>query len=226
MSTSGSYDNTSTMTEIIYDAFALINVIDDGETMPADQWAYGKRKLNELMALFSNHRGLWLIDDITITLTPGTTSYDIGVGLDIDEPKPRRIIDARRVMSGGNEIPIDVVSRQEYMSNPNKSLQSPANMVYYDPRRDNGILYVWPTGTDTEDTIIVTAQRPIQDFDTEGNNPDLPKEWILCIKYQLATVIAPKYLGGVVPADVKILADQFLASLINSDEEKTSVFIS
>ena len=99
-------------------------------------------------------------------------------------------------------------------------------MVYYDQRRENGVLYVWPTGTATEDTIILTAQRPIQDFDTEGNNPDLPKEWILCIKYQLATVIAPKYLGGVVPADIKILADQFLSSLIRSDEEKTSVFIS
>jgi hypothetical protein len=226
MSTSGSYDNTSTMTEIIYDAFALCNIIDDGETLPADQWEYGKRKLNELMALFSQHRGLWLIDDITVTLVPGTKSYTVGTGLDIAQPKPQRIIDARRVTSGGSEIPIDVVSREEYSSIPNKALQSPTNMVYYDPRRDNGVLYVWPTGTADEDTVILTTQRPIQDFDTEGNNPDLPKEWILCIKYQLATVIAPKYLGGVVPADIKILADQFLSSLILSDEEKTSVFIS
>ena len=44
MATSGSYDNASTMRDIIYDAFSYANIIDDGETMSADKWDYGKKK--------------------------------------------------------------------------------------------------------------------------------------------------------------------------------------
>jgi hypothetical protein len=130
------------------------------------------------------------------------------------------------VQSGGNEIPIRVESRDGYTTIPNKTLQSSANLVYYQKNRATGTLYVWPTGTTNEVTLIITTHRPIQDFDEAGNNPDLPKEWILALKCQLGVLLAPKFKGGVVPADIKIIADQFLASLVSFDEERTSIFIS
>ena len=225
MATSGSYDNTSTMSNIIYDAHGLIGVHDVAETLPAEKWVYAKRVLNQAMAMLSMRRGLWLIDDVTVTLTPGTTNYTIGVGETVDSPKPMSIEHARRVDSSSNHIPLRVVSRNDYMSIPNKTLQAPATMVYYDPRRDDGELYVWPTGTTTEATIIIESHRPIQDFDAEGNNPDLPKEWVLAITYLLATLIAPQYLGGVVPASIQAQSDRLLATLSLFDEEKTSIFI-
>lgn len=226
MATSGSYDNTSTMSNIINDAHGLIGVHDSGEALPAEMWVYGKRVLNQAMAMLSMRRGLWLVDDVTVTLTPGTTNYTIGVGETVNSPKPMSVSHARRVTAASQDIPIRVVSRQDYMSIPNKTLQAPATMVYYDPRRDDGELYVWPTGTATEATIIIESHRPIQDFDDAGDNPDLPKEWVLAITYLLATLIAPKYLGGVIPASIKAQADQLLSTLSVFDEEKTSVFIS
>ena len=225
MATSGSYDSTSTMSNIINDAFSLIGVHDDQETLPAEMWVYGKRVLNQAMSMLSIRRGLWLIEDVTLTLTPGTASYSIGDGETIDNVKPMDIGHARRVTASGTEIPMDVVSREDYQSLPNKTLQAPATMVYYHPQRDTGTIYVWPTGTADEDTIIVTTQRPVQDFDAEGNNPDLPKEWVLAITYLLATLLAPKYLGGVVPAAVQAQADRLLATLAIYDEEKTSIFV-
>lgn len=223
MATSGSYDNTTTMTNILYDAFSLINVHDDSETLPADMWNYGKRKLNQVMSLLSTRKSTWLLDLVTVTLTPGTPDYTIGVGETVNSPKPLQISGAWRVTASGYEIPIEVVSRDEYMSIPNKTLQAPATMVYYDPRRDSGELYVWPTGTATENTIKIDASRPIQDFDTEGNNPDLPKEWVIYITHLLATFLAPKYLGGV-PASLQEQTDRIAISLSISDEEKVSVF--
>lgn len=222
MATSGSYDFSVTTTNIIKDAFALINVVDDEETLPSEEYVYGRRMLNKLMKLLSIHKGLWLLSDTTVTLTPGTTSYTVGSGLTIDIPKPRQVSHARRQISSSLEIPMEVISRNEYISQPNKTLQAPPLSVYYDKQRDNGVLYVWPTGTSSEKTIIITTQRAIQDFDTEGNNPDLPEEWVLCIEYQLAAMIAPKYLG-IVPPDIKEIGDQMLASLIADDEEKTGI---
>ena len=208
----------------MYDAFALINVHDDSETLPADMWDYGKRKLNQVMSLLSTRKSTWLVDQVTVTLTPGTESYTVGVGETIDNPKPLQVSDAWRVTSDGYDIPIMVVSRDEYMSMSNKSLQAPATMVYYDPRRDTGTLYVWPTGTTTENSIIIDAQRPIQDFDAEGNNPDLPKEWVLYITHLLATFLAPKYIGGV-PASLQTQTDRIAISLSIFDEEKVSVYV-
>jgi len=223
MTTSGSYDNTTNLLTIIRDSFSLVNIIDDKEPLPPDMYSYGKRKLNELMSFLSTRRGLWLISDITVTLVPGTQSYTIGVGLEIDTPMPMEIVDARRVDSATSEVPIKVISRSDYMSLPNKTLRSNPLSVYYDKQRDNGVLYVYPTGTTTSKTLILTVHRPIQDFDSLGNNPDLPKEWIMPITYLLAQFISPKYLGGVIPSDIKSMSDGFLVALMNADEEKTSV---
>ena len=205
MALSGSYDNTTTAKEIVREAFSLINVHDDSETLPPAMWSYGLSQLNKLMSFLSMHRGLWLQSDLEVTLTPGTTSYTMGVGETIDTPVPMEISLARR--SETIDIPIDIVSRSDYMAIPNKTLQAPANMIYYHRLRDTGTLYVWPTGTSSDNTIKLTTQRRIQDFDSEGNNPDFPKEWTLAVEYLLAEAVAPKYKGGV-PQDIRVSAMQ------------------
>lgn len=224
MSTSGSYDAETTLQTIIRDAFSLLNIIDDEEPIPGHMFIYGRRQLNKLMDFLSIHKGLWLLEEVEITLTPGAASYSMGDGgtFDVDTPKPMQIDEARRV-SSSVEIPLKIVSRDEYMSLPNKATEAPVTMIYYHPGNDSGTLYVWPTGTSTENTIKVSIQRPIQDFDDIGNNPDLPKEWILPLEYNLAMMIAPKYMGGTVPPDVKELAGQLLASLLRFDEEKVGL---
>jgi len=211
------------MSEIIEDSLSLINAMDDGEPIPADMWNYGKCKLNQLMSFLSMNKGLWLIEEVSVTLTPGTESYTIGVGETVDNPKPMQISHARE--TSDQDIPIEVTSREDYMSIPDKDLQARATTVYYHPGRDTGTLYVWPTGTSTKKTIQLTTQRPVQDFDTEGNNPDFPKEWTLPITYILATMIAPKYLGGEVPSAISSQASVMYAALTEFDEEKTSIFI-
>ena len=220
MTTSGSYDNTTTGYTLVKDAYVLAGMVDEGEPLSAEQWVSGKRILNEMMSLLSIHKGLWLVDDITITLTPGTTSYTIAVGDTVDQPTPMRVTHARSVYSTTHHIPMEVVSREDYMGIPNKILQSPALQVYYD--KGHGELYVWPTGTSTYKTIIITAQRPVQDFDDQGNTPDFPKEWTLAIKYNLAEMLAP---GANVSPMVSQKAKELLATVAVFDGEETSLYI-
>jgi hypothetical protein len=172
------------------------------------------------MSMFSIHRGLWLVDDVEVTLTPGTESYTIGSGLTIDTPYPMRISHARRGTT--SEIPIDVVSRQDYMDIPNKTLQAPPNMIYYHRQRNYGTLYVWPTGSSSNTSLTITTQRPVQDFDSEGNNPDFPKEWVMCVHYMLAEMIAPKY-RGMIPPHVSSMSAQLRGTLLGFDEEETEI---
>lgn len=221
MALSGSYDATTTATEIIKEALSLINVHDDDEAIPPEMWTYCLSQLNKVMKFMSIHRGLWMIEDVEVTLTPGTASYTIGTSATIDNVKPIRITHARR--SESVDIPIDVVGRQEYMDIPNKTLQAPATMLYYQPGRTTGTIYVWPTGTTSDNTLYITTHRPMQDFDAAGNNPDFPMEWALLAEHMLAMFIAPKYLGGVVPPGVKENGELLLASLMSFDEEESDI---
>jgi len=198
----------------------LAGMADEEETLSADMWVKGKRVLNEMLSLLSIHRGLWLIDDVTVTLVPGTGSYTIAPSGTIDSPTPMRIINARSVYSTTLHIPMEIVSRADYMALPNKILQSHPLQVYYD--KGHGAMYVWPTGTSTQKTIIITTQRPVQDFDDQGNTPDFPKEWVLPIKYNLAEMLAP---SGSVPPAVASKAQELLAAVVRFDEEETSIFI-
>jgi hypothetical protein len=165
---------------------------------------------------------LWVNEDVTHTLTPGTQSYTVGDGLDIDTPRPLKLKHCRRQDTSGNEITVDVSSRQDYMEQPTKSTQGPVLMAYYDPKITNGVLHVWPTGSAGNVTLIMTFQRPIQDFDANGNNPDLPDEWNIWLVYQLASLVSPIY-SGEVRADLQAIASGLLGPLKNFDTEQVPI---
>ncbi len=220
MTTSGSYDHSTTGYLLVKDAYVLNGMVDEEEPLTGDQWVKGIRVLNEMMSVFSTHKGLWLVEDVEVTLTPGTVSYTIEVGGTIDNPTPMRITHARAVYSSTHEVPMEVSSREGYMTIPNKALQAVPLQVYYD--KGHGEMYVWPTGTSTNKTIKITTQRPVQDFDAQGNTPDFPNEWVLAIKYNLAEMLAP---SGSVPPTVTQMAAQLLATIVSYDEEETSLFI-
>jgi hypothetical protein len=189
MATSGSYDFDVTALQIATDAMLLNNALDPFNTIESKDREICFRFLNMIVKNIQKDEDLWVTTDVTHTLTPGTESYTVGTGLDIDTARPLKLKHCRRRDASGNEIAMDVVSRQEYMEQPTKSTQSQALSVYYDPQIANGVLYVWPTGTATDKTIILTFQRPIQDFDSNGNNPDLPDEWNIWLVYYLGALI-------------------------------------
>lgn len=224
MATSGSTDFSVTRNNIVRDAYLLLGTIDADEILPAELLADGSRMLNMMVKHWQIHTRLWPTKDVTVTLTAGTESYTVGSGQTVDTPRPLRITYARRRDSSNNEIPVDVVSRQTYMDLPVKSTEAPATMVYYDPQLSTGTLYVWPTGTTDNTTLIITVQRPLEDFDAAANTPDFPQEWYLAIVYNLAVKLGPQ-IDTQVPQDVRFEAERLFSELMQWDEESTSVFL-
>jgi hypothetical protein len=112
--------------------------------------------------------------------------------------RPTRVFAASRksydvVAADGNEIPIDVVSRSDYMSMPNKTTSNKVLNVYYDPQLVCGIIYVWPTTNDSGDKLILTIDRPIQDVVAAGETVDIPQEVIRFLTWGLAIDLEPEY---------------------------------
>lgn len=224
MATSGSTDFTVTRDDIVRDALLLVGAIADEDQPTARQLSDCSRMLNMMVKSWASVVSLWPRKEITHTLTPGTQSYTVGTGLNINTARPLRVLEARRRSTSGTEIPVDVVSMQEYREVPVKSTQGAPVLVAYDPQLANGVLYLWPTGDAINNTLVLIVQRPLEDFDATGDNPDFPQEWHLPLVYGLAVLIGPQY-GGVRP-DIKALADEYLASISRSDNEFSSFFVS
>jgi len=224
MATSGTNTFVTTEADIIKDALLMLGVIDQEEAVSAGDYATGRRWLNMLTKMLAIKANLWVTTDVAHTLTPGTQSYTVGTGLNINTARPLRLEHARR-SDGTTDIPISVISRQDYMDLPNKATQAACLQVYYDPQLANGVLYCWPTGDANNTSITLTFKRPLQDFTATGDNPDLPKEWYLPLVTLLAEKLAPQHIGSI-PQWLKIEAMQTLAVVENWDEEDVSIMLS
>jgi hypothetical protein len=137
--------------------------------------------------------------------------------------RPLEIIEARRVDADDNETPIDLISRDEYMSLSDKGSKGTPNQVYYHPQLTNGVLYVWQACDDVRDRIKMTIKRPVQDFDAGTNDCDFPQEWFEALTFNLARRLAVKY-GKVFPKDLLVLAIESKDVVWGFDREQTSIY--
>lgn len=140
--------------------------------------------------------------------------------------RPLRILDVYRRSSGGNDVPVEVISQTDYNELTPKTNQATINQVYYTPELDSGKLWVWQTTDTVGDKLVLTVSLPFEDFDTAGNNPDFPVEWMEALYINLAYRLAGFFS---IPLDERITlkrdADEAKQNVENFDQDPVSVFI-
>lgn len=107
--------------------------------------------------------------------------------------RPLRMFNPRRRGADGNDVPITMISRQEYFDLPNKTNQGPPVQCYYDPQLTTGTLYAWQTPDSADDRLFFTCHIPLNDFDSSSDNPDVPVEWLDAMVWGLADRLIPAY---------------------------------
>lgn len=163
----------------------------------------------------------------TITLTANLTD-DVAVDNHVYTytskiPRPLEVIEARRVYADDIQVPLEIVSRDEYMALSDKTSTGAPIQAYYDPQLTNGVLYVWQACNDVQERIRMTVKRPVEDFDANTNDADFPQEWLRALKFNLAIEIAPEY--GKEPSNTVIVkAEETKDAVGGFDRESTSVF--
>ena len=202
MPTSGTTDYTTTRDDIIKRALRLIGATSQGETPTATQISEAAISLNSLVkAWAADGMPLWAITEKTITLVAGQSEYTVTT------PKPLKVLQAwNRNTTSNVDIPMRVLTKQEYNMLGNKTSTGNPIQLYYDPRRDSGVFHLFPVPTSVEQTANVihyVCQIHFEDFDASTDNPDFPQEWYDAITYGLATRLAPEY--GIPTADRKVL---------------------
>lgn len=226
MATSGDVTFSQTCIEIIQDALIMVGAIEDEATPSAEQYAHARRALNRMVKAWSP-RGLkaWMWREVTIDLVASQASYTLGPGGDEVINRPIEVANPRRVVDSV-ETEIRMVSRSEYMNQPDKTSEGKPVFVFYDELLTTGTLYVWPAPDSSSDDIKLSYKSYIEDFDSLSDDPQFPSDWLDAIVYGLATRLIPKYeVRGEEAARITAMAADFLNDAEINDTDSGSVYL-
>jgi len=126
------------------------------------------------------------------------------------------------------DIPVMVVSKQEYNVLGSKFSTGTANTIFYDTKKLNGVLYVYLTpdvNASTNMELHIVAQLPLNDLSSALDIPDFPNEWMNCLVWNLADQLALEY--GVPMnsrQEISMRAGTYKTLLTDWDVEASSTF--
>jgi hypothetical protein len=234
---------TVTRDQIITLALRKLGVLEIGATPDPDTIANASMSLNLLIKMMSTDGlKLWKISELIIPITANQTSYVLGGStstLMYDSLNPTVAITDKplKVIQGfyrnlQNSPPIDVpvmmISKQEYNILGSKSSTGVANTLFYDPRKLNGVLYVYLTPnlySQTNLQLHLIAQMPLDDLNSALDVPDFPNEWMNCLVWNLADQMSMEY-GVPMNArqEITLRAGAYKSQMTDWDVEASSTF--
>jgi len=204
MAISGSTDFSITRDQLIEGALRICGVIAPGETPTATMYTGASEALNMIAKAWqSDGMPLWAMSEYTLTLTDATSSYIIS-------PKLLKVTQAlNRNIDTNIDIPMRIVTRDEYNRLGNKTTSGNPILVWCNPNLDDTTVKVFPTPTSVEaadNTVILTYQKEFSDFDASSDTPEFPREYYDALKFALASRLSYEY--GVDIQDRKQLFEQ------------------
>lgn len=185
----------------------------------------------------------------TVSGAPVSTTVTLAVGLTDDATagnyvfcyqtkliRPLRILDAFVLQlagdstgyptTGGNSIPVRIVSKDEYNAFGAKNAQGTPIQLAYHPQSNNGIVYLYPTFLVANQLLYIEFTKPIDDFASASDDYDMPQEWGEALKFNLALRIAPEYEVPKAKYDqIKELAGALYTFVEGYDQEAASMYL-
>lgn len=203
MTTSGTKTFELDVAEYIEEAFERCGL----EARTGYDLRTAKRSLNLLLAEWAN-RGInrWTIAQTTQTVSGGVASYDLGAEtIDILSAVVRR---------DGVDYSIERVSRDEFLSIPDKDTQSRVTQFYVD-RQITPTLKVWPTPDNSTDQIIFDRLVRMDDAGAQTNTIQVPFRFYPALAAGLAYYISVKK----VPQKTQLLKAIYEEEMLRAMEE-------
>ena len=175
-----------------------------------------KRSLNLMLNDWAN-RGInrWTIAQTTQVVTNGVASYSLGAEtIDILSAVVRR---------DGTDYSLDRISRDDFLTIPDKSMQARVMQFYVD-RQITPTLKVWPTPDNSTDTIIFDRLVRMDDAAAQTNTLQIPFRFYPALAAGLAYYISLKKAPARTEV-LKILYEEEMARAMEEDRDRASFII-
>jgi hypothetical protein len=184
--------------------------------------ADARMELNLMFSAWGNSTpNLWTVDLVEETLVAGTATYNV-------DASTIMILDAYIRTGTGDEV-IDriiwPVSRTEYASFPNKLLEAPPTVFWFD-RLLSPTITLWQV-PDDQQTYTLRYYRAVAIQDSSpalGQNVDVPPRWLDALVWGLAARLAVIYAPDrAVALDAK--AETALRDAQEQDTENVALYL-
>ena len=152
-----------------------------------------RRSLNLLTAEWAN-RGinLWTIDEGTLSLTSGTSNYNLPTDtIDLIE----QVV---RTGSGQNQQDINItrISASTWGTIPNKNATGRPIQVWINRQASQPQINVWPAPDTNDYTFVYWRLKRIEDAGNGVNTQDIPFRFLPCLVAGLAFYLSMKLPGA------------------------------
>lgn len=195
MATSGTAVWTQNRNQVITGALRKLAVLPSGGTPTSAQISDASDALNALIKAFhADGMPIWKLTSTSFTTTSGTSTYNIGPSQTISAVQPLKVFQAEYTPSGGNNTPMNVYNRYDFIDLPRSTTitGTPVNL-YYQPLRTTGVIRLWPTPSDSTTSVTIYYQAPFEDMNASTDDFDFPNYWIQALVYNLAWSMSPEY---------------------------------
>lgn len=221
MTVSSAITYNLTARQVIEYALHKLRVLGTGETATSAQGVAALLELNVMLKAWMPHRDLWRLTEASITLLASTYVYTLS-------PVPYRVVSARYRNSSSIDLPMRLMTREEYYNFPQKAGTGPPTQYYVDYQRDTVTLTTWQSlSAPTTETIPYTYQRKYLDVSTLDDNIDVRQEHLGLVGYNLAKRVGIDYGRAATPTYGLIAqeADRMLESFLDADREDEVRFV-
>lgn len=217
MATSGAFFTSYQLSELVDEAFERCKL--DPEKLTARHAQSARRSLNLMFMEWSNRKDQQhLIDRQTQALAANDAYFDGPAGtLDII------LINVKR---DDAEIPLEVISRDEWMAIPDKTVTGRPDRVFVEKKLDSVRVHFWPVEESSNtDTMIYYRLKIQEDAGTAQNTADFMVQYSDAIAAGLAARLAEKFAPK--EEDKLIMkAERALNFVMQATRERADVVVS
>ncbi len=186
--------------DLVAAALKTIGVLAAGETPTAEDAADGMLRLNDLLDSWGTQRlTIYQVTRTTKTLTASTASYTIGTGGSINIVRPVWIDRAGLIIdttaSVPVEVPVRILTDQEYARLTLKTLTSPLGLsIYYDQGWASGLgtIYPFPIPTVSTTQLVLYCPTALTSM-ALATAYAFPPGYARLLRYGLASELAAEY---------------------------------
>ena len=216
MATSGTYDFSLDIDEVIEEAMEMIG----GEQTLGNEPKSARRSINLLLQDWQN-RGilLWTADTTTVSVSTSVTSYAL----------PDRIIDVTEAVIGrdNTDLQIERITMEEYLKIPRKGQKGRPSQYAIRRGRDNISVFLWPVPENTTDVLKLEHIKYTEDVNKSAiQTADISRRFLPCLTVGLAYFMSMKR-PGIDAGRVQFLNQEYenrLQRAMHEDRERASAY--
>jgi len=179
---------SNTVYGIINDAMHDAGFLEEGEDPNSEQLSSNFRRLNDIINLWQTQGlKLFLLEELTIPLVAGTSTYSIGPGKTINMVKPSRILDAYVKTPDNVKRPLIAISWKDWNLLPTVSAGT-ISSYFVNKLSDYLEVRFWNTPSTSEalNTVVALIQREVVNPINLQDDMDFPQEWRIALRWGLA----------------------------------------